>query len=120
MPRAQHPAMVEADSKKEGAVGMALRLIRRKTAVVLFLVSSLAALPASAQEWQPELTDQMLRDYDCEVAFLSQVAERTVNGDLIVLAKVHCIDKRTFDAYRDSAFGPFEIHPCENPNNRVC
>jgi len=120
MPKAQHPAKVVAVSKKEGALSMALRLNRRKAALVLFLASSLAASPASAQEWQPELTDQMLRDHDCEVAFLSQVAERNVNGDLIVLAKVHCVDKRTFDAYRNSAFGPFEIHPCENPNNRVC
>ena len=91
------------------------------TALVLAMGLSLTALPAgAAEEWQPKLTAQMLSDYGCEVAFFSQVAERTVNGDLVVLAKVHCIDKRTFDAYRDSAFKPFQIHPCENPENRVC
>ena len=82
-----------------------------------------APLPLVAQDaagWQDSLNEQMLRDHDCEVAFLSQVAEREVNGDLVILAKVHCIDKRTFDAYRNSAFKPFEIHPCENPDNRVC
>jgi len=88
----------------------------------LVMALAVAPFPLCAQEpeWQPQLAEQMLREYDCEVAFLSQVAERTVNGDLIVLAKVHCIDKRSFDAYRDSAFEPFEIHPCENPDNRVC
>jgi len=81
-----------------------------------------AALPLRAQDsgWEKQLSEQVLREYDCEVAFLSQVAERVVNGDQVVLAKVHCQDKRTFDAYRDSAFKPFEIHPCENPDNRVC
>jgi len=93
---------------------------RWQTALILSTALTLAALPAAAQEWQPELTDQMLRLYDCEVAFFSQVAEREVDGNQVVIAKVHCIDKRTFDALRDSAFKPFEIHPCENPDNRVC
>ncbi|MEO3431015.1 hypothetical protein AAFN88_19330 [Pelagibius sp. CAU 1746] len=101
---------------------MAARLSSTVAAWALCLALPLAAQPAGAQQdgWQSELTEQMQREYDCEVAFLSQVAERSVNGDLVILAKVHCLDKRTFDAYRDSAFGPFEIHPCENPDNRVC
>ncbi len=80
----------------------------------------LAPPAAAADEWQKKLSEQMLSEYNCEVSFLSQVAEREVNGDLVVLAKVHCVDKRSFDAYRDSSFKPFEIHPCENPDNRVC
>ena len=108
------------DSIEEGAAGMARKLVAPLGALMLGLSMTLAPLPALAQEWQTQLTEQMQREYDCEVAFLSQVAERMVNGDLVVLAKVHCIDKRTFDAYRDSAFKPFEIHPCENPDNRVC
>jgi len=80
----------------------------------------LAPSGGAADEWQTKLNEVMLRDHDCEVAFLSQVAEREVNGDLVILAKVHCVDKRTFDVYRESAFKPFEIHPCENPDNRVC
>lgn len=92
--------------------------------LALLCTVMLHALPVVAQgaeeEWGPLLTDQMLMEYDCEVAFFSQVAERNVNGDLIVIAKVHCQDKRTFDAYRASRFEIFEIHPCENPENRVC
>lgn len=99
---------------------MARKTIAPLAALGLAMAILWTAQPAPAQEWQEQLNEQMLREYDCEVAFLSQVAERMVNGDLVVLAKVHCVDKRTFDAYRDSAFEPFEIHPCENPNNRVC
>ena len=99
---------------------MAVRTIALAAAMAWLLSFALAPFPALAQDWQPELTDQMLRDHDCEVAFFSQVTERTVNGDLVVLAKVHCIDKRTFDALRESALKPFEIHPCEEPDRRAC
>lgn len=98
-----------------GTLGLALGLVAGLAA------ATMPALPSRAEdEWQKQLTDQMLHQYDCEVAFFSQVAEREVNGDTVVLAKVHCIDKRTFDAYRNSSFKPFEVHPCENPDNRVC
>ena len=94
------------------------RLIAASIAVTL------SAAPIAAQgsedEWGPVLTNQMAMQYDCEVAFFSQVAERELNGDVVVLAKVHCQDKRTFDAYRPGSFEVFEIHPCEIPENRVC
>ena len=77
--------------------------------VVTLLLSG--AAPAQDSGWEQELTDQVRLQYDCEVAFFSQVAERIVNGDQVVLAKVHCLDKRTFDAYRDSVFESFDIHP---------
>ena len=98
--------------------GHPVRIIAVVFGAVLF------AAPFGAQaaedEWGPLLTDQMAVEYGCEVAFFSQVAERDVDGNVVVLAKVHCQDKRTFDAYRPGSFEVFEIHPCENPNNRVC
>lgn len=84
------------------------------------ILATAAAAQGTQNEWGPLLTDQMALEYDCEVAFFSQVAERDVNGQLVVIAKVHCQDKRTFDAYRPGSFEVFEVHPCENPNNRVC
>jgi hypothetical protein len=96
---------------------------RFKPLVVLVLAAALVlpTLPRAQETgWEEQLAEQVLREYDCEVAFLSQVSERVVNGDQVILAKVHCEDKRSFDAYRSSAFKPFEIHPCENPENRVC
>jgi len=92
--------------------------------VAVFFTAAVLAMTAVAQgtqeEWGPLLTDQMSLEYDCEVAFFSQVAERDVNGQTVVIAKVHCQDKRTFDAHRPGSFEAFEVHPCENPNNRVC
>ena len=92
--------------------------------VTAAIVLALSAPPVAAQgaedEWGPLLTEQMAVEYDCVVAFFSQVAERELNGDVVVLAKVHCQDKRTFDAYRPGSFELFEIHPCENPEHRVC
>jgi hypothetical protein len=99
--------------------GRALARCLAASLVSVLLLAGTAPM-AQTQDWAPELTAQVLREYDCEVAFFSQVSERVVDGDIVVLAKVHCVDERTFDAYRDSAFEPFEIHPCENPNNRVC
>ncbi len=95
---------------------------RRPSFLAALLAVSVHAAPALAQdpEWGPLLTDQMMVEYDCEVAFFSQVAEREVNGEVIVIAKVHCIDQRSFDAYRPGSFALFEIHPCEIPENRVC
>lgn len=100
----------------------------RQTRLSLCLAALLAVScypgPGFAQgleeEWGPALSDQMLSEYDCEVAFFSQVAVRAVNGEVIVIAKVHCSDQRSFDAYRPGSFEPFEVHPCENPENRVC
>lgn len=95
---------------------------RRPSFLAALLAVAFYGAPALAQdpEWGPPLTAQMMAEYDCEVAFFSQVAEREVNGEVIVIAKVHCVDQRSFDAYRPGSFSLFEIHPCENPANRVC
>jgi hypothetical protein len=95
------------------------RLLAVSLLAAALLVPALS-LRAQDTGWEEQLREQVLREYDCEVAFLSQVSERIVNGDQVVLATVHCQDQRTFDAYRNSAFKAFEIHPCDNPENRVC
>ena len=74
-------------------------------------VLSLMAGSAAAEDWERELSAQVLQEHECEVAFLSQVMERNVNGERIILAKVHCIDKRTFDAVRTRDIEFFEFHP---------
>ncbi len=78
------------------------------------------ALPAQAEDWAPELTAQILEEEDCEVAFLTEVLERVVEEKLIVLAKVHCADKRSFDVSRHSDREPFDIRPCEEPDVSSC
>lgn len=74
----------------------------------------LVAVAGWAQaDWQAELADEILIMEDCEVSFLTQVIERTVDGREVILAKVHCTDGRTFDASRDDTFAAFAFSICE-------
>jgi hypothetical protein len=69
-----------------------------------------------AADWHDELARQIAHDEGCEVAFLSQVIERDVNGKRLIMAKVHCEDKRSFDVLRVSDDFAFEFKACEVPN----
>lgn len=84
-------------------------------AMIGLAVIGLAAAPlAMAQAgWEQSLADEILIMEDCEVSFLSQVIEREIDGRMIVMAKVHCVDGRTFDATRDDSFDAFEFAICE-------
>ncbi len=73
-----------------------------------------------AADWHDELTRQIAHDEGCEVAFISQVIERDVNGKRLIMAKVHCEDKRSFDAIRVSDDFAFEFKACEVPNAETC
>jgi hypothetical protein len=72
-----------------------------------------AAVGHAQADWQAELADEILIMEDCEVSFLTQVVEREIDGRQVILAKVHCIDGRTFDASRDDAFAAFSFKACE-------
>jgi hypothetical protein len=87
---------------------------RLPAVATLAALGLLVAVTASAQtDWQTELADEILIMEDCEVSFLSQVIERTVDGREVILAKVHCVDGRTFDASRDDTFAAFAFSICE-------
>jgi len=91
--------------------------------VVLIVVLALAITmprPAAAQTWQNDLAEQIAEERDCEVSFLSHVVERDMEGRLVVMAKVHCIDKRTFDALRMDELDQFRITLCEDPDVASC
>ena len=72
--------------------------------IVAFALAVLPAVPAPAGDWEAELSDQAMDEVQCKVAFFSQVAERELDGNRVIIAKVHCEDKRTFDAYRGNDF----------------
>ena len=85
------------------------------------LVLGLTLGAAQAQSgWELDLSLQIEEDLGCKVAFLSHVVDRTVEGQHIVMAKVHCQDKRSFDAYRDDDFDLFDFRPCEQPEAKTC
>lgn len=84
------------------------------TAAALATLTLLVAATGHAQsDWQAELADEILVMEDCDVGFLSQVIERTIDGRELVIAKVHCTDGRTFDASRDDSSGAFDFAICE-------
>ena len=83
---------------------------------------ALTAAPGAAfgADWHKELSLQIGQDESCEVAFMSQVVERTVNGQRVIMAKVHCEDRRSFDAYRGSDDEAFKFTACEVPDAETC
>jgi len=87
---------------------------RRLALPALAAVGLLLATAGHAQtDWQAELADEILIMADCEVSFLTQVIEREIDGRQVILAKVHCVDGRTFDASRDDSFAAFDFSLCE-------
>ena len=88
-------------------------MIRPHLALAALLVG-VCPLPATAQmSWQEDLAYELEQLEGCEVQFLSQVVERTVNGRQVVMAKAHCRDGRVFDASRSDQLEPFEVRECE-------
>jgi hypothetical protein len=71
-------------------------------------------LPAAGQTgWQQDLAEQMIDEFDCRVAYFTNVVEREVDGQRTVFAKVHCEDKRAYDAVLDPSDPFFQIRECE-------
>ena len=75
---------------------------------------------AAAADWHEELARQIENDESCKVNFVSHVVEREVDGKRLIMAKVHCEDKRAFDAIRASDDHAFEFKACEVPNAETC
>ena len=76
------------------------------------------ASPAMAA-WQEDLAAQLRWDYKCQVAYYSGVIERMIDGQLVVIAKAHCEDGRTFDATQRNELEEFEINEC-TPVEQAC
>ena len=83
----------------------------RRVFTPVFIGLVLLAAPARA-EWQEELSVQLIEEHECELAFLSQVIEREIGANTVVIAKAHCEDGRAFDVLRDNDFKPFDIKEC--------
>lgn len=83
-------------------------------AITWAVLGMIIATPAQAEEgWQTDLANEALIMEDCEVSFLTQVIEREIDGRQVVMAKVHCVDGRTFDAIREDSFAAFALTICE-------
>ncbi|MDJ0942372.1 MAG: hypothetical protein QNJ30_02855 [Kiloniellales bacterium] len=105
---------------------MAVRQTIFLTALVPALaIAALAVGPSErslAEEngWQRTLSADIEFEHGCEVAYLSQVVEREVDGELMVMAKVHCVDQRAFDAIRMRSADAFEFKECTLREKQSC
>ena len=86
----------------------------------LLLTGALLAMASPARaDWQEDLAAQLRWDQQCLVRFYSGVIERMVDGQLVVIAKAHCEDGRTFDAIQRDELEDFEITEC-TPTEQAC
>ncbi len=84
------------------------------------VIGARATSQAEENGWQRVLSADIEFEHGCEVAYLSQVVEREVDGDLMVIAKVHCVDQRTFDAIRMRSADAFEFKECTLREKQSC
>ena len=91
------------------------RVLARSLAVMAL---SATAAPALA-DWQDDLAAQLRWDHGCMVQYYSGVIERMVDRQLLVIAKAHCEDGRTFDAIQRDELELFEITEC-TPTEQGC
>jgi hypothetical protein len=89
-------------------------LARPLTVAALLAVAS----PALAN-WQDDLAAQLRWDHECLVQYYSGVIERMVDRQLLVIAKAHCEDGRTFDAIQRDELEDFEMTEC-TPTEQAC
>lgn len=79
-----------------------------------------ALLQAQDGGWQEDLAAEIELTRNCDVAFLSHIVERTIDGRQVVMAKAHCADKRVFDAMRPDVGEPFRFSECQPDATQGC
>jgi hypothetical protein len=98
--------------------GFCLKMMAWTTARLTPAALLALAAPALAA-WEEDLAAQLRWDYQCLVQYYSGVIERMVDGQLVVIAKAHCEDGRTFDAIQHDELEDFEITEC-TPTEQAC
>ena len=78
---------------------------------------------ATAQEsgsWRFDVREEARETQQCEIAYFSHVVERTIKGEAVVMAKIHCDDSRAFDALRKGEDAFFTFTKCRGRDERAC
>ena len=95
---------------------IAPRLATAANLTLMLGFSCLAALlpeaPAYA-DWQDDLRHQLRDEYNCDIAYLTRLEVRKVEGREIVFVRAHCTDARSFDASPQSDNDRFRIKACD-------
>jgi hypothetical protein len=92
---------------------------RGSLAALSFTAVLVAATSPARASWEDDLAAQLRWDHECLVQYYSGVIERMVDGQLVVVAKAHCEDGRTFDAVQRDELEDFEITEC-TPTEQAC
>jgi hypothetical protein len=82
---------------------------------LVLLAVLLFAAPALAQDrplWQVELEEQLRIDHECVLNYLTNVVEKQVAEQQVILARAHCKDGRAFDVNRSDEFADFDVRAC--------
>ena len=70
--------------------------------------------------WETQVTEEAKKTLSCEVTFISHVVERALPDATVIMAKIHCEDKRSFDAVRDRDTAPFTFKECTPREQKSC
>ena len=90
--------------------------------LVVTVISVVSALAADGEKinWRVIVTDDIWVEHGCKVAFFSHIVERETETGSVVLVKVHCEDKRSFDAAQSGAEEPFTFKECTPRATKTC
>ena len=70
--------------------------------------------------WREDLVIEIRSAHDCEVAYITHIVERNVEGRQVIFAKVHCMDQRSFDATRTDEKEFFSFSECTREESEAC
>ncbi len=100
-----------------------LQNIRHLAVVLDFLAVGMLAGSSHAADrpkWEAQMSAEAMRSLACTVTFISHVVERALPDANVVMAKIHCEDKRSFDAVRNSDNTPFTFKECTPREQKSC
>ncbi|NKB57658.1 MAG: hypothetical protein GKS00_15125 [Alphaproteobacteria bacterium] len=86
----------------------------------LFLLPFNPASGTESDDWQSIVTEDIWFEHSCKAAFFSHVIERETKSGKIVMVKIHCDDKRSFDAVRPGTNAPFTFSECTPREQQAC
>ena len=92
---------------------MTHRFLSLLSASALAAATVIAPAVAEQSDWEPELSDQLAEEKECELDYLTGVIEKEVDGIPVVIGRAHCKDGRSFDIARNDPFEPFELKLCD-------
>ncbi len=87
-------------------------MYRFLTLIVATLFMSQAVWAKDEAPWHNALKNQLMRQEQCQLKFLSGVKHFDQAKHRSVEARAHCVDGRAFDINNRNTLDKFEVHAC--------